>query len=1005
MNGTHGPLDPETWRRIGAVLDRVTSVDRRLDPEALAEACRAEGIHPDDVMPFLEAEGHAAVLPEQLDPAVLNDAFREFEDDTAAPAFGIGDRIGPYELVALLGSGGMGAVYKARDTRLGRTVALKFLHARLASHPDSRLRFEREARAISALNHPHICTLHDVGQHEDIEFLVMELVTGDTLAARLQGALPLREVLEYGAQIADALAAAHREGIVHRDLKPSNVMLTAHGVKLLDFGLAALRARDEPIAPSRAPASEAHGAAVTDPSLTADGSILGTLHYMAPEQVQGKAVDARADIFALGAMLYEMLTGRKPFEGGIPASVIAAIVEREPEPPSAQRPDADGALDWVVGQCLAKDPDRRWQNAGDLARQLRWIASAGRAGAPQSSTDVSRRSLIVGIAAAAVAIVAGVVAYLAATREATPVRSELFRFELAAPVGTQYEQLLALAPDGRRVAFTATDSRGVAALWIRPLDGLEPQRIDGTEGGFFPFWKPDGSAIGFFADGALKRVDLETGDVRMICAAGFGGGGTWNADDVILFAAESAASAAVRPQLQRVSAAGGSPKPATSKAEPFDRRVWPHFLPDGRHYLYMGGQAGEKVGVYVGVLDSDEHTPIVTAQDRVPDLQNPDDLMREFPTGIRARQGLNTRAVYAAGRLFYLRDGALVAQPFDASRLALTGEAVQIVDAVWLDAPGRSAFDVSANGVLAYRSPVAPDVTQLTWFDRGGREIGRLGDPGPYYFVALSQDGRSVLTGRSAGPRQGRTIVRIDVATGTSVPVGERGSLPVWSPDGSQFVYRHTAPLTHIAPTDGSDLVGRPLSPLMYALPFDWSRDGRIVIGQVYRAETKSYDVWASVVGTGKFSFLLESRFAEMEPQISPDQQWLAYASNYSGRFEVYVRPFDRPGSVVPVSRNGGRRPRWNGDGTELFFVEADGDVVRAAIRLGATAGIMDRESLFRQPSLSYTDESGTPGLFDRGLSYDVTKDGQRFLCPVPLQTSQPSAIVVLSNWPALMRD
>ncbi len=768
-------VNPDSWRRIGAVLDRLSDVDLRLDPVAVAEACQAEGISPEEIQPYLDGARRAVTLPEELDPAVLDAAVRALAVESTGRSLVEGERLGPYEVVARLGSGGMGDVYEARDTRLGRPVALKLVRADLAARPDGRLRFEREARAISTLNHPHICTLHDVGEHDGVGFLVMELVEGETLDVRLQRRpLPLPDALEYGVQIAEALAAAQRVGIIHRDLKPANIMITPHGVKVLDFGLATLQ-------PERGPVP----GATKDGRLTAEGTILGTLQYMAPEQLQGKAVDARADIFSLGAILYEMVSGRKAFDADSSAGLVAAVLEREPAPIGTIRHDAPASLDWVIGQCLAKDPGRRWEHAGDLARQLRWLSESRPPATGRLHRFPQRRVIVRAVAVLLVlAAGAGAVVYLTGGRERQFSNVGLLRFAIPPPDGTRFEQLFALSPDGGRLAFTAIDERGVPALWIRPLDALNAQRIGGTDGAFFPFWSPDGRSLGFFANSALKRVDLETGNVRTICQAGFGGGGSWNRDDVIVFAANSGASSTPQQQvLLRVSASGGTPRPVTRVKGGFGNHAWPHFLPDGQHYLYMRSEAGEWAGVHLGRLDSEWEKPIHVVQ-KMAEVSGETDVARlalenATNSGRRATAGgPNTRAVYAAGHLFFLRDRALVGQPFDISRLELTGEPVRIADAVALDAPGRSAFDVSPNGILAYRAPATPAASELTWFDRAGRTLGRVGDVGAYRFAALSPDGRSVLATRRESGLQTGGIVRIEIASGTEIAVGQRGSFP-----------------------------------------------------------------------------------------------------------------------------------------------------------------------------------------------------------------------------------
>jgi len=698
-------LDPDTWRRIGAVLDRISELDVRVRPDALEEACRAEGVRVEDVRPFLEADDRSGQFPGRLDPAILDDVLPALAAEARPARLAPGTRLGRYEILSLIGVGGMGEVYRARDTRLNRIVALKRLTAHVAASPEGRKRFEREAQATSTLNHPHICTLHDVGEHEGIEFLVMELAEGETLAARLQrGALPMVDVLAWAAQMTDALAAAHRQGIVHRDLKPANVMLTAHGVKLLDFGLAALRPPPGIIDGSR------------DKSSTATGTILGTLQYMSPEQLQGKPVDGRTDIFAIGAILYEMITGRKAFDVDSSAGVVAAVLDNTPPPVKLVRPDVPAALDWAVAQCLTKIAGERWQSVADLARQLRWIEASRTVVDSQPAAQMAHRGAIAWLAAAAVAVVtAGAITSLMLQRQpaVTPLP---YRFEIPPPMGMSYEGPLAISPDGRQLAFTATDAAGERALWIRAFERLTAQRVEAANGALYPFWSPDGGSVGFFADRKLKIVDVRTGSMRIVCETGTGGGGTWNADGLIVFADESAATMRRPPiGLRRISASGGvATRIPHSETDGEAVQAFPHFLPDGDHYLYMQLEAHES-GVYVGRLDADKPKRILPALVTVATPQ------RIFVNG-------PVRATHAAGHLFYLDGGALMAQAFDVRRLQLIGDAVRIADEVENLAPGLSSYDVSATGIAVYRPgvPRSRQVSDLPMFDRAAHNTSRF---------------------------------------------------------------------------------------------------------------------------------------------------------------------------------------------------------------------------------------------------------------------------------------
>jgi serine/threonine protein kinase/Tol biopolymer transport system component len=970
-SGRRQPLTPELWRRVGAVIDRLSDTDVDRQPDAIDEACRAEGVSRDLAEPFLAATRHSDDLPERVEPALLLEALTAPAGaaSTSAASLEPGIRIGAYEIVALIGAGGMGEVYRARDTRLDRSVALKVLRAELADRADAQQRFEREARALSSLNHPHICTLHDIGRDDRAPagFLVMELVEGETLAACLQrGPIPATEALEYAVQIADTLAVAHRHGIVHRDLKPANVMLTAHGVKLLDFGLAALR-------PSTGSVRS------FDEGLTAEGAILGTLPYMAPEQIQGQPTDERTDIFALGAILFEMLTRARAFDGDNPAGVIAAVLERDRPRIPAQRADLPPATNRVIERCLAKSPDARWPTAADLASELRWLrdmpAQSVHTPAVRRAHRSARMVLLLVSLTAAFAIALG--AYWLMPRGDRS--SAVYRFTLPPPPGTIYTGLFALSPDGHRLVFTATDGAGVSTLWLRPLDAVTAQPINETRGASYPFWSPDGRSIGFFADRMLKIAELATGSVRVVCEAGRGGGGTWNADGIIVFAPDSGVPGPSG--LMRVPAAGGDPKPLTKLPDGLaGLHTWPQFLPDGRHYLYTRIEFADaatataaSMAVYAGSLDERETTQVVAER----------------------------RATYANGHLFYVHDGRLLARPFDVTRLAVSGEPVQIAENVEQTAPGRAAYDVSANGLLAYRTgtPRANNLSQMTWFDRAGRQIARLGEPGRYASAVLSPDGRYVLT---AG---GGKVQRVDVTNGTTTPLPEDGIAgPVWSPDGRTMAFtggsRDAGPTSvGVRAVDGSG-PSRTILPRGHQVyPNDWSTNGQFIVGSVIRTDT-GYDLFVTRIGSSTATYPVASRFDETDPDLSPDMRWIAYAAtDESRRWDVYVRSFGTTGGVWRVSRAGGRHPRWSRDGRELFYVAPDGTLMHASISEGPGFQATDIRELFQHNALSL--DFNTPLAYS---PYDVTSDGQRFLLRVAAESRVAEPIILLLNWPKLLQ-
>jgi eukaryotic-like serine/threonine-protein kinase len=969
-------LNPERWRRIGAVLDRISDVDLRARPELLADACHTEGIRLDEVEPFLEAERRSSLFPECLDPAILDDALRD-HDGIRANRLAPGDRLGPYEVVDCLGAGGMGEVYKARDARLGRIVAIKLLNADLATRPEGRVRFAREARVISGLNHPHICTLHDVGAHESIagsdqavDFLVMELVEGETLAARLmRGALPMKDALEYSAQIADALAAAHRQGIVHRDLKPANVMITTHGVKLLDFGLAALRSPHRPLD------------GVVSAGVTAEGTILGTLQYMAPEQVQGKPADERSDVFALGAIAYEMVTGRRAFEGENAASIIAAVIERDPPAMLPMRPDIPPALESTIRTCLAKDPNDRWQSTADLRRHLREIAARPDASIPPPARAreslFSRRRAQWAIVALVVLTVAGLAIVLRPGTRAIP-PPPLSRFALPPPDGHRYADKQILAPDGRRLAFVAIHENGQRALWTRALDALAPQRLAGTEGAYHPFWSPGGDAVGFFAGSTLKKVDLATGTVETICRCdtGNGGGGSWNRDGVILFS-----KGLVADTLWRVPASGGTPVAVLPPQIGFSANVWPQFLADGERFFWLAVRA-EKSGAYVGRL----HTP-----DRT--------LILESSSANGA-----TRASYAAGHLFFLRNHALMAQPFDVERLTLSGEPTRLVEEVEQTAPGRSFFDV-AGDVLTYRqSVVAQNTARLRWFDRTGRDLGTLSGVGAYGDVALSRDGRYALANvRGASDATAGSLLRIDTASGTSTPVTSGGA-PVWAPDGSRFAAaggRGRGPRPRVLSVDGTPLDELRAVFTGQAWPSDWSSDGRFIVGETLQATTLRDLFLVDTRGDRKtVRELLRAAGNQTAPRISPDGRWLAYASDEGGRVpDVYVRPFPEGAGLWRISAGGGRSPLWTQNGRELLYVAPDGGMMSVVIAPGSEFKAAAPQPLFRNDAL----HAGFNREAPFGRFYDASTDGRRFLVVEPIGVPPAAPIVIVLNWRQLL--
>jgi eukaryotic-like serine/threonine-protein kinase len=876
-----------------------------------------------------------------------------------------GFRLGPYEIVSPLGAGGMGEVYKARDTRLDRTVAIKVLPTHVASNPDVHQRFEREAHAVAALNHPHICTLHDIGSQEGIDFLVMEYLDGETLADRLakaQGGLPPEQALAVAVQIADALDKAHRAGIVHRDLKPGNIMLTKGGAKLLDFGLAKTGASVIGAGQSTLP--------TTPPNLTAQGTILGTFQYMAPEQLEGREADARTDVFAFGVVLYEMLTGKKAFEATSHASLIAAILDREPPAITTLQPLTPRSLERVVRKCLAKNPDNRWQSAGDLCDELKWIAGGTSAETtPLAGRPRNRTRVYAWATAASLLLTAALVTLAFAFGRPPPTVPEEIRFEVVTPNITNPRQIT-ISPDGRWITFSASVAN-TTALFVRRIESTRPEQLAGTEGAFRPFWSPDSRYIGFFADGRIKKISVTGGPAQNICDATNIAGATWNAEGVIVFSAGGV--------LNRVSAAGGEPVPISVRDESRQEssHQWPFFLPDGRRYVYLAWSFQQSnSAAYVGSLDSQERTKLI-------DLQS--------------------KLVYALGYLLFHRNGTLYAQRFDASQTELTGEPVRIADEISYDVlGGEGAFSASQNGRLIYYAGGGPAVSrQFVWFDRTGKQLGNAGDPGLYTTnFDLSPDGTRIAVARGNPGNSQFDIWLLDWARNvptrfTFDPALSPNGNVVWAPDGRVAFTSERQGNRDIFVRDATKFGAE--APLLATptdeWPEDWSKDGRyLAFGfNVTRGGTTSTGDLAvlPLFGDGKPIPISPSPFLEDEPRFSFDGKWLAYNSDESGRPQVYLVSFPATDQKRQISTDGGVQPRWRRDGRELYYLALDG-------RLMAVELSLDSE----------IDSSVPRPLFNTRFSVDaqrdqfaVSPDGQRFLVQLPVVEGTPTPITVVLNW------
>ena len=864
----------------------------------------------------------------------------------------------------------MGEVYLARDTRLERTVAIKVLPADLSGDPQFRSRLEHEGRTLSRLNHRQICTLYDVGYESGVTFLVMEYLDGETLASRLQReieggivGLPLNEALKVAIEIAGGLHAAHSQGITHRDLKPSNVMLTKAGVKLVDFGLA--KPQGPSVPPGDSMAGTRSGLVVGGP-LTASGMIVGTFQYMAPEQVDGKTVDARTDIFALGALLHEIVTGRRAFTGETPATIIASVLKDEPPPVSSIQPLSPRALDFVVRKCLAKDPDDRWQSAADVKSQLEWIAEEIRAPSGDSSftkrVGRSKREAL----AWSLAIILAIAALSAGiSRETSPPAHESdVRFEVPTP---QARPFLSLSPDGRLIAYVARSRDGISDMvWVRPLASTVSRPIAGTEGASFAFWSPDSRTIGFVTRGTIRRIDAAGGSPTTICVCTAPDfeivGSTWSATNTIMFSSGR--------RLVSVAADGGGPTSVTTldRTRGESAHWHPAFLPDGRHFLFaVDSTSPANAGIYVGSLDSPERTRLLDAASSV--------------------------AYAEPGFLVFYKSGALVAQRFDPRGLKVTGAPVRIVESVIADPwTGSAAFAVSANGTIVYRSG-GPEARRLQWFNRTGTPLEHVGEPAYFWSLALSPDEKRVAQARPDADSGKSDVWTVELSTGiptrmTFSPGNDDD--PAWSPDGRSVTFwsdrNGTYGIYKRTLTSAEDVMVYQSSTATYL--GDWSRNGKFLLfhdGQAIHA--------LPMTARPDPVRLVEPGYKRDEPHFSPDGQWVAYSSNESGALEVYVASFPTFGQKHQVSLGGGGVPWWRSDGRELFYMSREGNVMSVAVKAGPIVE-------FDKPTMLFESPIHTPSLISS--QYAVASNGQRFLLAVPSMSTTPPITVVL-DWTKLL--
>ena len=950
-------MSSERLRRVESLFHAARNLSADERAGFLAQACSGDEALRSEVDSLL---AHAGSTPHLGATGWLDAPLPQ--SGSAVQTSLVGKRLGPYSVAARIGEGGMGEVYRARDEILHRDVALKVLPEAFALDANRLARFKREAQILAALNHPHIGHIYGFENAHGVQALVLELVEGPTLADRIaQGPMPMGEVLFIARQIAEALEAAHEQGIIHRDLKPANIKVRPDGaVKVLDFGLAKAAAGNEPAAGSQS-------ATLTPLARTRPGVLLGTAAYMSPEQARGLALDRRTDIWAFGCILYEMLTGRNPFARATLWDTLAAVVETEPDWTALQEMPA--LLETLVRRCLHKDPKRRLHDLGDARIEMEDLHAAQPAATRAARGRRSRRSRSALVAATVVATLASAaiaVSYLRPGPETAPA----MRLSISTTGRITPQLSVAVSPDGRRVAFVATDSDGRSVLWVRPLDSLDARAIPGTENAAHPFWSPDGQSLGFIAAGKLKRVDVEGVSVQTLADTVSRLGGAWNRDGTIVF------SPAV-PQLATVPASGG---PVSRLAA---AGAWPSFLPDGRHFLYWAkGTVPASQGVYVGSLDSTDVKQLITS---------------EF------------KGAYAApGYLLFVRDETLMAQAFDTDRLKLRGEPFVVAEGIWgAAAAAQASFSVSPTGTLAYVNATLYN-TQFVAFDRSGHPLGSVTPPDRYFNRApqLSPSGKQLAIARG---RDGHdSIWLFDRSSGSSSRLTvnpDWSDTPVWSADGSRLVFMSgrgpgvpgsRLNLRNVSGS-GQDKVLLEFAPPVNGALWDWSPDGRFAVYSVYSPETKGVsDLWVLPLdGASKPYPFLQSTFHKTQAQIAPNGRWIVYTSYESGKDEIYIQRFPIPGDKRQISIDGGVQPRWRRDGAELFYLATNQSLMAVPVKTDDAFEAGSPVPLFRTKILP----QGSQSLVFYP-AYDVTADGQQFVLNVPPEDPGPPITVVL-NWVA----
>ena len=976
----------ERFARIGNLF--LQALDLRPEERGpfLDTACAGDLELRSEVESLLEHDGDSE---QWMAEALQGTAQSLFETVSVKP----GTRLGDYDIQKLIGAGGMGEVYSARDTRLARDVAIKVLPSFLKYHPDRLRRFEQEAQAAAALNHPNILAVYQMGSYQDVPYLVSELLEGTTLREEIRrGPLPWRAAIEYGVQIAHGLAAAHQRGIAHRDLKPENLFLTKVGrVKILDFGLAKL---------IDAPRGAGPGGAITEAGL-----VMGTAGYMAPEQVRGEAADYRADFFAFGAVLYEMLTGKRAFQKPNSAETMSAVLNEDPPGISQIAPATPPALQRVVRRCMEKNREQRFQSASDLAFALEALSDSEIRNAPpeearqrHSQNDLSfalksrsetasqvgrepaftqpqqgHREKTAWLLVAVLLVLVAVVGFAYFRRPAK--QQGAMHFSIALPSSVRD---LALSPDGRILAFIAPPPAGGGdVLWTREIGSTETHVLANTEGASYPFWSPDARFVGFFADGKLKRIEVAGGPVQILADAPFGRGGAWNRQGTIIFAPNPTVG------LARISAAGGVPTPVTeiSSGAPNFANLshrWPIFLPDGVHFLYTmndftGVQGHANDAIYAGALGSKEQRRLAAS---------------------------NSNSAYVSpGYLVSSQSGTLMAQRFDADHLQLIGEPFAVADSEYLSAVARTLFSVSENGVLVYQTGSSTS-SELQWFNRDGKPLSAIGTPARYANPRISPDGHKVALDID-DPQSNPGIWLLNLESGVrsrfTFDPASAEETPIWSPDGAKVLWvsqRNGSLGFYVKAATGSggeELITRS-SPTLLGLPTDWSRDGQFLLYTRARPDWNSEMSVLPLKGDRKPHAFAHSPSSEREGQFSPDGRWVAYSSNESARWEVYVVPFPGPGGKYQISTEGGQQPRWRRDGKELFFLSPDKKLMAVSVKAGANFE-------FREPVALFQTRAREALSSEEAFTYDVSPDGQRFLFNVNPERSNPPPLNIVLNW------